>query len=92
MVNLAQTDHALLKKFWDIEEVFDVEHRRQFHNAFIGAMSNLSDEVVWVSALKTARDLVLKNIKAKEEKKPVADATGDSSDVREENFLRSSRE
>lgn len=63
--SLMETDHELLKDFWSAEEAFRGEHRHQFQNAFIGALSCLSDELVWKAALQTARNVVLRNVKAK---------------------------
>ena len=59
------TDFALLSKFWDVEEVFPIENRTQFRNAFIAALSGLSGEESWNAALKTAKANVLQNLIAK---------------------------
>ncbi len=60
------THFPRLKEFWDVEESFPIQNRQQFRNSFIGALSMLSDELVWQAALKTAREEVLKTIRAKE--------------------------
>src|SRR6266571_8165312 len=76
MTNLVtQTRFLSLQKYWRAEADFSIpECRQQFHNAFIAALSGLSDELVWEAALKAARETVLKNLNAKMKK----DANGGS--------------
>ncbi len=67
MTNLVtNTKFSLLKDFWDAKENFSIpENRVQFENAFISALSSLSDPTIWKAALETARDTVLKNMREK---------------------------
>ncbi len=64
-MSVQRTHFPRLKEFWDVEESFPIQNREQFRNSFIGALSVLSDELLWQAALKTAREEVLRNIRAK---------------------------
>lgn len=63
-VNLMETHHDLLKDFWSVQDSFRGEHRQQFQNAFIGALSLLTDGLAWKAAIASARIVVVRNVKA----------------------------
>lgn len=56
-------NYELLRKFWAVEEMFSGEHRTQFHNAFITALSASVEANDWNVALENAKSLVVQNLK-----------------------------